>query len=138
MIRVCDYFIARLSREELSPSHQSSSTLSYQFKQPSKADTISIVAIHGLGAKPDFTWCHWTSGSREQSAGNELVNWLQDDRMLPSAVPNARIMRYGYESEWFGKGALQTRLMDIVPPLLKNLCKYREVSKSTVADIYIQ
>lgn len=38
----------------------------------------SVVAVHGIGAHPEFTWK--TNG----------VNWLSNPAMLPSAVPNAR------------------------------------------------
>ncbi|OBT80236.1 hypothetical protein VF21_00712 [Pseudogymnoascus sp. 05NY08] len=54
-------------------------------------EVIDIIAIHGIGAHPDDTWC---------SKGG--VNWLSDESMLRSVVPNARILRYGYESEWYG------------------------------------
>ncbi|KAI0413476.1 hypothetical protein F5X98DRAFT_390791 [Xylaria grammica] len=56
---------------------------------------IDIVAIHGIGADPDTTW----SG---KGPTGERVNWLVDSTMLPKAVPNARIMRFGYKSNWFG------------------------------------
>jgi hypothetical protein len=55
---------------------------------------IDIVAVHGLGAHPDDTW------SKKRGEGGEArwVNWLQEEKMLPAVVPNARIMRYGYKS----------------------------------------
>ncbi|GAW17430.1 hypothetical protein ANO14919_068870 [Xylariales sp. No.14919] len=56
---------------------------------------IDIVAVHGIGADPDTTW----SG---KGPTGERVNWLVDSTMLPKAVPNARIMRFGYKSNWFG------------------------------------
>jgi hypothetical protein len=92
----------------------------------------SIVAIHGIGAHPDDTW-------RMKTTTNEVshyVNWLEDPNMLPSIVPNARIMRYGYMSEWFGDNAilqttttLATRLlMDI--KRVRKVCLHRELSNS--------
>ncbi|OBT98272.2 hypothetical protein VE01_03137 [Pseudogymnoascus verrucosus] len=53
-------------------------------------EVIDIIAIHGIAAHPDETWC---------KGG---VNWLSDESMLRSAVPNARILRYGYQSTWYG------------------------------------
>ena len=47
--------------------------------------------------------------------------------MLPSIVPNACIMRYGYESHWFGNTALRTKVMDVAKKLLGNLQRHRKV-----------
>lgn len=47
----------------------------------------SIVAIHGLNGHREKTW----------TAANQ-VNWLRDANMLPSIVPNARIMSWGYDA----------------------------------------
>jgi hypothetical protein len=49
-------------------------------------DLESIVAIHGLNGHARSTW--------QDPASGKL--WLQD--FLPDAVPNARIMTYGYDS----------------------------------------
>jgi hypothetical protein len=46
---------------------------------------FSIVAVHGLGGDPFKTW---------EEANHKI--WLRD--FLPSQVPNARIMSYGYNS----------------------------------------
>ena len=56
----------------------------------------SIVAVHGLGANPDWAWI------RKVENGNEVihVNWLADENMLPVKIPNARIMTFNYESKW--------------------------------------
>ena len=55
----------------------------------------SIVAIHGIGAHPDDTWCKKLDAG---CAGERYVNWLSDLHLLPAVVPQTRIMRYGYES----------------------------------------
>jgi hypothetical protein len=50
--------------------------------------------------------------------------------MLPEAVPNARIMRYGYESRWFGDDTVDTvrlKASSIAPQLLQELDIEREV-----------
>ncbi|TRX97936.1 hypothetical protein FHL15_001146 [Xylaria flabelliformis] len=71
---------------------------------PSKAKTgaksqRSVVAIHGIGAHPDDTWCKMINrhGKRVH------LNWLSDKEMLPAALPNARIMRFGAKTQWFGE-----------------------------------
>ena len=98
----------------------------------SQADFSSIIAVHGIGASPDHSWCRRVSKSKEQGTETEFVNWLQDDRMLPSAVQNARIMRYGYDSQWFGESALQTRVMDVAIPLLASLRTHRKVGVTMI------
>jgi hypothetical protein len=84
----------------------------------------SIVAIHGVGAHPDDTWC---KNVGTDVTGPRYVNWLEDQEMLPSAVPSARIMRYGYESQWFGKEATQQRATSVARRLLIALKRERKV-----------
>lgn len=38
--------------------------------------------------------------------------------MLPNKLPKSRILRYGYESKWFGQDAVKTRLQNIAELLL--------------------
>ena len=75
----------------------------------------SVVAIHGLGAHPDYTW----------TAGD--VNWLRNEHMLPRAIPNSRILRFGYESQWIGREAIQQRLPLVADQLLRNMMALRKV-----------
>ncbi|KAH6653380.1 hypothetical protein BKA67DRAFT_503658, partial [Truncatella angustata] len=82
-----------------------------------------IVAIHGIGAHPDDTWT-W-------KRPDERTNWLADPNMLPKAVPNARIMRFGYESTWFGteeNEPKRTNVSDVAETLLTELHFHRGVS----------
>ena len=113
---------------------------------------FSIVAVHGLGASADSTWrkylqtpgrpapeaqsssyLSWLRGAWQKNKQSEdiqespYVDWLQDEQMLPAIAPNARIMRYGYESNWFGKDAIQTRVSNVAERLLSALKRYREV-----------
>ena len=76
-----------------------------------------MIAVHGLGAIPEITWKEKTSG----------VNWLKDKAMLPSAVPNARIMRFGYDSMWLGRNPVRTNIRDIANKLHKALVLERKV-----------
>lgn len=78
---------------------------------------LSIVAIHGIGADPDRTWTR------------DGVNWLRDEKMLPQAVPQARIMRFGYESQWLGREAIQQRLPLVADQLLRSLMGCRKVHR---------
>ncbi|KAF2014520.1 hypothetical protein BU24DRAFT_371229, partial [Aaosphaeria arxii CBS 175.79] len=85
-------------------------------------DTVDIVAIHGIGAHPDDTWCK----NVPTAEGPRWVNWLSDEAMLPAVAPHARIMRYGYESRWFGEGALRQNASTVAQRLLLALGLKRE------------
>jgi hypothetical protein len=87
------------------------------------ADSSSIVAIHGLGAHPDDSWCT-NAGTKESP---RWVNWLEEESMLPAVAPNARIMRYGYQSQWFGKEMMQQSVSTVAERLLINLKRKRKV-----------
>lgn len=87
---------------------------------------VDIVAVHGLGAIPETTW-------KESKSG---VDWLSDSDMLPLAVPEARIMRFGYDSLWLGKEPIRTKLSIIADKLLLVLSREREVKKLQI-DIFI-
>jgi hypothetical protein len=47
--------------------------------------------------------------------------------MLPAVAPNARIMRYGYQSQWFGKEAMQQSASTVAERLLRALKRKRKV-----------
>jgi hypothetical protein len=87
------------------------------------ANLSSIVAIHGLGAHPDDSWCA-NVGTGESP---QWVNWLEEESMLPAVAPNARIMRYGYQSQWFGKEIMQQSVSTVAERLLINLKRKRKV-----------
>jgi hypothetical protein len=83
----------------------------------------SIVAVHGLGAHPDSSWCA-NAGTKESP---RWVNWLEEESMLPAVAPNARIMRYGYQSQWFGKEMMQQSVSTVAERLLRALKRTRKV-----------
>jgi hypothetical protein len=76
-----------------------------------------VVAVHGLGAIPEITW-------KEKKSG---VNWLEHEAMLPSAIPDARIMRFGYDSMWLGRHPVRTNIQIIADNLLAALDRRRRV-----------
>lgn len=92
-----------------------------------RADWSSVIAIHGMGAHPDDTWCQPRDPEADTKSPENYVNWLTDPRMLPTALPNARIMRYGYMSAWFGEEKVRTRIMEISSKFLHALADAREV-----------
>lgn len=79
---------------------------------------VDIVAVHGLGAIPDITWKESVSG----------INWLSHEEMLPRAVPEARILRFGYDSLWMGRTPIRTSLSTIAYKLLLSLNMIRMAS----------
>ncbi|KAH7119982.1 hypothetical protein B0J11DRAFT_401163, partial [Dendryphion nanum] len=48
------------------------------------------------------------------------------EAMLPAVVPHARIMRYGYQSQWFGEGAMRQRVSQVAQRLLLALKRNRK------------
>jgi hypothetical protein len=47
--------------------------------------------------------------------------------MLPDALPTARILRFGYDSQWFGDNAIKQRLSTVAESLLHSLQSERKV-----------
>ena len=86
-------------------------------------EPVDIVAVHGIGAHPDDSWCK-NVGTADNP---QWVNWLVDENMLPSVAPQARIMRYGYQSQWFGEGAMRQKASTVAQRLLLTLRRKREV-----------
>ena len=83
------------------------------------------MAIHGIGAHPDDTWCKKVDAGRPEE---RYVNWLSDARMLPAVVRQGRIMRYGYESQWFGEETISLKASTVAQRLLRGLTRERKVS----------
>jgi hypothetical protein len=74
---------------------------------------FSIIALHGLGAHPDYAWVDRTTA--------KPVHWLKDEDMLPRVVPNSRILRYGYNAKWFGEDSVKSRIKDMAQSFLYSL-----------------
>jgi len=71
------------------------------------ASCVDIIAVPGLGSDMTHTWMSKTG-----------VHWLKDDNMLQKVVPNARILVFGYRSQWVGRDAVQTRISAVSDDLL--------------------
>jgi len=67
---------------------------------------VSVIAVHGLGANPDYTWKHKIT---TKEGGKKYVQWLSDPELLPSQIPNARIMTFNYPSRWHRNAPHQRR-----------------------------
>jgi hypothetical protein len=99
-------------------------------------DCTSIVAVHGRGAHPDDTWCELREDGLDVKDPKSYINWLSDSDMLPNVVPNARIMRYGYNSAWFGVNMTTTSPRIVSQKLLEQLKFKREVSLSFIRYLH--
>ncbi len=86
------------------------------------------MAVHGIGAHPDDTWCKKVDAGRPEE---RYVNWLRDGHMLPAVVPNTRIMRYGYQSQWYGDEAISQKASTVAQRLLLTLKRARKVRSSS-------
>ncbi|KEQ62629.1 uncharacterized protein M437DRAFT_49471, partial [Aureobasidium melanogenum CBS 110374] len=84
-----------------------------------------IVAIHGIGAHPDDTWCKLRRADLDVTRPENYVNWLHDNDMLPSRIPNARIMRYGYRSAWHGAEVTEQGTSSVAPRVIKTKTSQR-------------
>lgn len=83
---------------------------------------VSIIAVHGLGAHPYFTWVRKI---RTKNQEVKEVMWLRD--LLPSCVPNARIATFGYRSDWLThKKGFETSLRALGEQLLNILERDRQ------------
>ncbi|KAE8443477.1 hypothetical protein EG329_001874 [Mollisiaceae sp. DMI_Dod_QoI] len=76
-------------------------------REPLRAPTIDVVAVHGLNSNAIHAWTH-----------EKKVMWLED--LLPEQLPNARIMTYGYNSSVY-KDATSGRIQDHAKGLLNAL-----------------
>ena len=79
---------------------------------------VSIVAVHGLGGHPHDTWTH-----------DNGKMWLRD--LLPLDIPSARVMTWGYDSDWLTGRQFARKMMYLHPrDLLSDLYSLREDTKS--------
>lgn len=103
----------------------------------------SIVAVHGIGAHPYYSWQFSERiSTASQDGGHETmlkreVHWLKDEEMLPQACPDSRVMTFGYESQWFGDGAIKQKLSSVADGLLKALRSERRVWMITSSSLRI-
>jgi len=88
-----------------------------------------IVAIHGIGAHPEDTLCK-DVGTDE--GGQRYIDRLQGPGMLPLVVPNARILRYGYESQWFGADVIRQKTSTVANRFLLEPSRERNVWAQTL------
>jgi hypothetical protein len=80
---------------------------------------VDIVAVHGLNGSHETTW----------TAKNN-VKWLQDEKMLPAKIPNARIFSWGYDANTHSTKSLTAMyLYDHAQNLVSDLSLERRLTK---------
>lgn len=67
------------------------------------------------------------NGPEEGMRKSEAVNWLSHHDMLPSQVPNARIMVFNHDSRWYGEDAVSLRLDPLASSFLRAVIDERKV-----------
>lgn len=82
-------------------------------------DLSSIVAVHGLYGNGLQTW----------TSDQSKALWLRDAEMLPKAIPNARILTWGYNADVhaFSGHTSSDRIMQHAHTLVAQLQTDREV-----------
>ena len=74
------------------------------------------MAIHGL------------NGDREKTWMLNNVNWLRD--LLPSDIPNARVISWGYDANTHSTSPISAQhLYDHAKTLVSDLCLNRKLTK---------
>ncbi|KAK3317734.1 hypothetical protein B0T19DRAFT_296963 [Cercophora scortea] len=90
---------------------------------------FDVVAVHGLGANPDYAWV-WNPKNNPPGSGgypSEWFNWLK--QLLPTEL-SCRVMTFNYDSKWF-MDAPQQRLSSISDNLIRSLQAKREEDDKT-------
>ena len=84
--------------------------------------SFSIVAVHGLGGHAMNTWTHEATGKL----------WLRD--LLPHAIPNSRIMTFGYDSRVAGSKSV-VGMMENANILLTQLSLLRNSDEVSISPL---
>lgn len=86
------------------------------------ADYHRIVAVHGLGADPDYTWTSQSPSISTTSEERTRVHLLRD--LLKYDFPEARILAFAHNSDWLIDAPVTTAQL-IGERLLDGLVKRR-------------
>ncbi|EPE31353.1 alpha/beta-Hydrolase [Glarea lozoyensis ATCC 20868] len=78
---------------------------------------VDIIAVHGIETCSPTTW---TAYERDEEPRGRKINWLVDDDMLPSVVPNARIWVFDYNSR-YSRDAQEVGIKDLGAVFLRFL-----------------
>ncbi|KAI0903399.1 armadillo-type protein [Ustulina deusta] len=93
---------------------------------------FEIIAVHGLGAHPEYTWtcdAHIAAG-----VPRRRIHLLRD--LLTESFPEARILSFAYNSDWLIDAPIKTA-QEIGGRLLDQLVKDRENREQRLPIIFI-
>lgn len=82
----------------------------------------SVIALHGLDAQSPKTWVAWRIET-DRNSGD--VFWLGDEDMLPSSLPEARILTYDWNAN-YDNNASEDIFLNHADSLLRQLHVDRE------------
>ncbi|KAA6406627.1 MAG: TPR repeat protein [Lasallia pustulata] len=93
-----------------------------------------IVLAEGLDPALDIVAVHGLNGHHEKTWTTNNVNWLRD--LLPSDIPNARILSWGYDANTHSTSQISGQyLYDHARTLVSDLCLKRRLTKTRARPI---
>ncbi|KAJ5742536.1 vegetative incompatibility protein HET-E-1 [Penicillium nucicola] len=104
----------------------------YTVYEPEQAEdvTFEIVAVHGLGAHPEYTWTG-TSSASTGSGDVKRIHLLRD--LLKDDFPTARILAFAHNSDWLINAPVKSA-QQIGERLLDELVKHRKKQQIVPRD----
>ncbi|RFU77887.1 vegetative incompatibility het-e-1 [Trichoderma arundinaceum] len=88
-------------------------------------NSFRIVAVHGLGANPDFTWTYKPNSKSDKRNGRSPVHLLKDLLMNDERFSDARILHFAYNSDWLVDACFESA-RDIGSRLIDSLVEHRK------------
>ncbi|KAJ8108670.1 hypothetical protein ONZ43_g6353 [Nemania bipapillata] len=108
--------VSRIRRRDQAPRPNGIQIIS----DPTNAK-FEIIAVHGLGAHPEYTW---TCNAHASGVGpRRKIHLLRD--LLTESLPEARILSFAYNSDWLINAPIKTA-QDIGKNLLDQLESHRQ------------
>ncbi|KAA6408178.1 MAG: Kinesin light chain [Lasallia pustulata] len=93
-----------------------------------------IVLAEGLDPALDIVAVHGLNGHHEKTWTTNNVNWLRD--LLPSDIPNARILSWGYDANTHSTSQISGHyLYNHATTLVSDLCLKRRLTKTRTRPI---
>lgn len=88
-----------------------------------------IIAVHGLGADPEYTWVGKATPNKNDPKHTEKVHLLRD--LLKNDFPDARILNFPHNSDWLVDAPVKTA-HQIGQKLLSEVKQWRNKRPSPV------